>query len=285
MELGRVGVWLSSRLLGGAEAPEAVAEVDDLGYGALWIGSAPGDLELVERLLAGTPRIVVATGIVNVWTEPADVTAAAYARVSAAYPDRLLLGLGAGHKALVEAQTDQKYVRPYHKVVAYLDALDAADPPVPRQGRVLAALGPRMVELARDRSAGAHPYLVTPEHTHTARTLLGPGPLLAPEQKVVLEKDPARARTIARDFLSRYLAMPNYTNNWLRLGFTGDDLAGGGSDRLVDALVAWGDPATVLTRVAEHRQAGADHVCVQPLNGTSDFPLAELRELAGALRG
>lgn len=128
---------MSSRLLGGWDAVEAVAEVDDLGYGALWIGSAPGDLELVERLLAGTPRIVVATGIVNVWTEPADVTAAAYARVSAAYPDRLLLGLGAGHKALVEAQTDQKYVRPYHKVVAYLDALDAADPPVPRQGRVL----------------------------------------------------------------------------------------------------------------------------------------------------
>ncbi|MBO0871230.1 MAG: TIGR03620 family F420-dependent LLM class oxidoreductase [Micromonosporaceae bacterium] len=227
--------------------------------------------------------MAVATGIVNVWTEPAGTTAAAYARLSPAYPDRLLLGVGAGHKAMVEATTGQRYQRPYHKLVEYLDVLDGADPPVPAEGRALAALGPRVLGLARDRTAGAHPYLVTPEHTQQARAILGPAPLLAPEQTVVLATDPQRARAIGRATLQRYLALPNYTRNWQRLGFTEADIAGAGSDRLVDAMVAWGDAGAIADRVAQHHQAGADHVCVQVLTSTGGLPLAELRELAPAL--
>jgi probable F420-dependent oxidoreductase len=284
VNLGRVGVWTSSRLLDGPAAVEAAAQLEELGFGALWIGSASGDLKLVADLLGKTSRLVVATGIVNVWFEPAGPTAAAYARVAQTFPDRVLLGVGAGHKVSVEANTDQRYERPYEKLVAYLDELDAADPPVPVAGRALAALGPRVLGLARDRTAGAHPYLVTPEHTSRAREILGPGKLLAPEQKVVLATDPGRARAIARQTLGRYLALPNYTRNWLRLGFTEDDLAGGGSDRLVDAMVAWGGMDAILARIAEHHQAGADHVCVQALTDGQGFPVTALEQLAAALR-
>jgi probable F420-dependent oxidoreductase len=284
LDVGRVGVWTQSQLLNTPAAVEAAAQLDELGYGALWIGSSAGDLKLVAGLLQATSRIVVATGIVNVWFEPAGPTAAAYARVSRTYPDRLLLGIGAGHKSSVEAGTGQRYERPYEKLVSYLDELDTAHPPVPVDRRVLAALGPRVLQLARDRTAGAHPYLVTPEHTHRARDILGPGPLLAVEQKVVLETDPDKARTIARTRLTPYLALPNYTRNWLRLGFTEDDLAGSGSDRLVDALVAWGDIDAVVARVAEHHRAGASHVCIQALTDSPGFPVTTLEELAQAFR-
>ncbi len=283
VDVGRVGVWTTSRLLGDEAAIEATAELEELGYSALWIGAASGDLRLVTDVLAASSRLVVATGIVNVWTDPAGPTAEAYARVAADYPGRILLGIGAGHKASVES-TGQRYERPYQKLVTYLDELDAAQPPVPVDGRVLAALGPRVLKLSRDRTAGAHPYLVTPEHTRSAREILGPDALLAPEQKVVLETDPDRARTIVRDALARYLVLPNYTRNWLRLGFTEDDFAGGGSNRLVDAMAVWGDLDAIRARVAEHHQAGADHVCVQALTGESEFPLAPLTELAAALR-
>jgi probable F420-dependent oxidoreductase len=290
IEVGRVGVWLSSRLFGApnpdpALVADTAAQVEELGYGALWIGSATGDLKLVAGLLEATTRLVVATGIVNVWTEPAATTAAAYARLSRACPGRLLLGIGAGHKSSVEATTGQRYERPYHKLVEYLDVLDGADPPVPVDGRVLAALGPRVLGLARDRTAGAHPYLMTPEHSQQARAILGDAPLLAPEQTVVLATDPERARAVARATLRRYLALPNYTRNWQRLGFTDEDIAGEGSDRLVDALIAWGDAATIADRVTQQHRAGADHVCVQVLTSTGEFPLAELRELAPALLG
>lgn len=284
VDVGRVGVWTSSRLLTDRAAIEAAAQLDELGYGALWIGSAPGDLKLVSDLLATTTRMVIATGIVNVWFEPAASTAAAFAQVRRSHPDRVLLGIGAGHKSSVEAMTGQRYERPYQKLVSYLDELDAADPPVPVDHRVLAALGPRVLQLARDRTAGAHPYLVTPEHTHRAREILGPEALLAPEQTVVLETDPDQARSIARGMLTRYLTLPNYTRNWLRLGFTEDDLAGGGSDRLVDALVAWGDAEQVAARVAEHHQAGADHVCIQAITAAPGFPVTTLERLAAALR-
>ncbi|MBX6721979.1 MAG: LLM class F420-dependent oxidoreductase [Dactylosporangium sp.] len=284
VDVGRIGVWTSSRLLDGPAAVQAAAQLEELGYGALWIGSSAGDLRLVSDLLAATSRMVVATGIVNVWFDPAGPTAAAYARVARAHPDRLLLGIGAGHKSSVESVTGQRYERPYQKLVSYLDELDAADPPVPVDHRVLAALGPRVLRLARDRTAGAHPYLVTPEHTRRAREILGPGALLAPEQKVILETDPDRARRTARKVLAGYLALPNYTRNLLRLGFTEDDLTGGGSDRLVDALVAWGDTGAVVARVAEHHQAGADHVCIQALTETPGFPVTTLEVLAQALR-
>jgi probable F420-dependent oxidoreductase len=284
VEVGRVGVWTSSRLLDSPAAVEAVGQLGELGYGAVWLGSATGDLKLVADLLGVSSRLAVATGIVNVWFEPPGPTAAAYARLARAHPGRVLLGIGAGHKSSVEANTGQRYERPYEKLVSYLDDLDAADPPVPVEDRALAALGPRVLGLARDRTAGAHPYLVTPEHTHRAREILGPGKLLAPEQKVVLATDPDRARAIGRQTVGRYLTLPNYTRNWLRLGFTEDDLAGGGSDRLVDAMVAWGDLDQIRARIAEHHQAGADHVCVQALTDTPGFPVTVLAELATALR-
>jgi probable F420-dependent oxidoreductase len=281
VNLGRVGVWVSSRLLDSPAAVEAAAELDELGYGALWVGSAPGDLALVRSLLEATSRLVVATGIVNVWMSPPEATAAAYHEVATAFSDRLLLGIGIGHKPSTEAM-GQRYEKPYETLAGYLDALDAARVPV--AGRALAALGPRVLGLARDRSAGAHPYLVTPEHTQQAREILGSGALLAPEQTVVLETDPDRAREVARDTLSRYLVLPNYTRNWLRLGFTEDDLLNGGSDRLVDAMVAWGDEDAILSRIAAHHDAGADHVCVQLVTLEPRFPAAGLRRLADALR-
>jgi probable F420-dependent oxidoreductase len=281
VNVGRVGVWSTSSLWAGDDGREVADELDELGFGALWLGGAKGDLNLPETLLGATNRLVLATGIVNVWTEPAETTAAAYHRVAAKFPDRLLLGIGAGHKQMVERVTGQQYVRPYQKVVEYLDALDAAN--VPREGRAVAALGPKMVALAGQRSAGAHPYLVTPEHTHQAREILGDGPLLAPEQKVILETDPDKARAIARASLELYMGLSNYTNNWLRLGYTEDDLAGGGSDRLVDGLVAWGDMDTVLTRINQHHQAGADHVCIQVLTDDKGLPREQFRILADAL--
>jgi probable F420-dependent oxidoreductase len=290
LRVGRVGVWIRSNALlpgeesGDKEAAGAIEELEEFGYGTVWLGMADGDLSQVAWLLGRTRRIAVATGIVSIWAHPPEKTSAAYAGVSAKYPDRVLLGLGVSHHHLVEAM-GESYTRPYQKMVDYLDALDAAEPPVPAQGRALAALGPRMLRLAGSRSLGAHPYLVTPEHTRQAREILGDGPLLAPEQKVVLETDPAKAREIGRQSVSFYLGAPNYVHNLQRLGYTEDDLTGGGSDRLVDALVAWGDASAVLARVREHHEAGADHVAIQVLTPDGSLPRAEWQLLAEVLRG
>jgi probable F420-dependent oxidoreductase len=292
MDIGRVGIW-SGELRRHAErgtqgAAEAAAELEELGYGALFIpGSAGGDvLGAAGRLLGATRRAVVATGILNVWMhEPADV-AAGRAALAADHPERFLLGLGISHASIVDREREGRYRRPLSTMRAYLDALDGADPPVPAAGRVLAALGPRMLELARDRSAGAHPYFVPVEHTRAARAALGGGPLLAPEQAVLLETDAGRARERARSHLERYLALPNYTNNLLRHGLGEDDLRDGGSDRLVDAIVAWGDEEAIAARVRAHHQAGADHVCVQVVGLEGDaLPREEWRRLAPALSG
>ena len=290
VDLGRVGLWVRSTTwpTDPGALRDAAAEAERLGFGAVWLGGSAGDLVLPEAILDATDQLVVATGIVNVWTEPAGLASASYARVARRHADRFLLGLGAGHAENVEPVTGERYVQPLRKVRGYLDDLDAAQPPVPVDRRVLAALGPKVLALAGERAAGAHPYLVTPEHTRQAREILGPGPLLAPEQKVLLETDPQRARTAARAAVGFYLALPNYANNLLRLGFTADDLAGGGSDRLIDGLVAWGDVDTVLAKVAEHHAAGADHVCLQAINPTytdGGFPLPEWRELAAGLPG
>lgn len=282
--VGRIGVWCSSRIWpddAGAVA-EAATELEALGYQALWLGMSPaGTLEQPDMLLAATSALVVATGIVSVWDAPPDTVAAAYHRVAAAHPDRFLLGLGASHAHIVERGGGQ-YLHPYRKVAEFLDGLDAAVPPVPAGGRALAALGPRMLALAASRTAGAHPYLVTPEHTRQAREVLGDGPLLAPEQKAVLETDPARARELARGALHIYLQAPNYIANLLRLGFTEDDISQA-SDRLVDSLVVWGDETAIARRVAEHHAAGADHVCVQVVTGEPALPRSEWRTLAPAL--
>jgi probable F420-dependent oxidoreductase len=273
LELGRVGFWVTSRLFAddrGGEAARVAGELEEFGIPALWLGGASPDLELVSQLLEASHRLVVATGIVSVWAESAANLAANVARVASQHPDRFVLGLGVSHAPLVEG-SGQRYLRPYEKMVAYLDELDAATPPVPKERRVLAALGPRMLHLAAERAAGAHPYLVTPEHTRRARAILGSGPLLAPEQKVVLETDPGHAREIGRAVVARYLQLPNYTNSLRRLGFTDEDLAGTGSDALVDAMVAWGTPQDIEARVREHYDAGADHVAIQVLT-TPDSP-------------
>jgi probable F420-dependent oxidoreductase len=272
MDIGTLGVWDHASWFGDAAA---LAELERLGYGTVWLGgSPPADLSTTEPVLAASTSLVVATGIVNVWEAEPPVLAAAYRRVVAAHLDRFVLGLGISHAPLV----GDRYVKPYDKLVSYLDGLDEAGVPV--SGRVLAALGPKVLRLARDRTAGAHPYLTTPEHTAQAREILGDGKLLVPEQKVVLLKDPAEARALARQRLEMYLALPNYTNNWLRLGFTESDLADGGSDRLVDALVAWGDEEAIHERVQAHRDAGADQVALQVLN---EDKLTVLRTLAPAL--
>jgi probable F420-dependent oxidoreductase len=289
LELGLVGIW--SRELRfhrdkGAIAA-AAAELEELGYSALWVPDVGGDVAgAVEDLLAATERLMVVTGILNIWLHPADEVAGWRARVEQRWPGRFGLGLGASHKPVVEATLPGAYHRPLSKMRDYLDALDAAAPPVPEAARLLAALGPRMLELARERSAGAHPYLVTPDHTRWAREALGPGPILAPEQAVVLDADRAVALQRARAFVGDYLALPNYVNNLRRSGFSSLDFAGGGSDRLVDAVVVVGDEAMVAERVAAHRAAGADHVCIYVVGGAGDeLPLESWRRLAPALIG
>lgn len=289
IDVGRVGIWSPSQAWeGSGELEEAAAELEEIGYGALWLGSSRGDLELPARLLAGTGRLAVATAIVNIWTDPAAEVAARYADLEARAPNRLLIGLGSSHAPLVEP-AGFSYRRPLRRLGAYLDELDAGDPTIPAGRRVLGVLGPKALDLAARRSAGPHPYLVTPEYTRRARAQIGPDPLLAVEQKVVLETDPRRARQIGRARLAQYLRLPNYTNSFLRQGFAEADFERGGSDRLVDALVAWGDVATVLARVAEHHAAGANHVALQVLDSpdyrpTNPLPRGAWRLLAAALR-
>ena len=272
IELGKVGIWRHPSGL----TPEVVADVEALGYGAIWVGgSPPGDLGVVEHLLDTTDHIAVATGIVNVWKDDAATVGASYHRITARHPGRFLLGLGIGHP-----EATQEYQQPYAKLVSYLDELD--DLKVPAGGRVLAALGPKVLRLAAERAAGAHPYLVTPEHTRWARQVLGDGPLLAPEQKVVLETDPERARAIGRPRVQNpYLGLTNYLSNLRRLGWTDADFADGGSDALIDALAVHGDAAAIARGVTAHLDAGADHVAVQVLNPD---PLPALRALADQLQ-
>ena len=284
--LAGTGIWSSALRYGDeSAAAEAASELESLGYTAVWIPDIGGDLfGSIQNLMAATTTITVATGILNLWMHEPEVAAATAHELSVAHGNRLLMGIGVSHAPLIDMAEAGRYAKPLTRMREYLDGLDAAPHPVAVEDRVLAALGPKMLELARTRSAGAHPYLVTPEHTAVARAALGEGRLVAPEQAVVLETEPVRARELARAHLGGYIGLPNYANNWLRHGFTEDDLTDGGSDRLVDSLVVWGDEATIVARVQEHRDAGADHVCVQVL--TDDLsvpPMDEWRELAPAL--
>jgi probable F420-dependent oxidoreductase len=281
VELGRIGVWWSgSWQVDRGSSVEVAAELEAMGYGAIWStgGFEPGVSSRFERLLGSTTRIVVASGIVSIWAGAAQRVCSDVRQLDQAHPGRFLLGLGASHAAIVE-----NYAKPYSQMVRYLDSLDAANPGVAKERRVLAALGPRMLGLAAQRSAGAHPYFVPVEHTARARRVLGHGPVLAPEVTVVVDSDRAAARSLARRFAAGYLALPNYANNLGSLGFGDDELADGGSDRLVDAVVAIGDLDAVSERVREHLDAGADHVCIQVLTDGDGFPIEAYRLLADAL--
>ena len=285
--LNGIGIWSHHLRYGDPAAiADAAAELESLGYSALWIPDVGGDLfGPLENLLTSTNTVTIATGILNIWMHTPQDTAAEHARLVAAHGPRFLCGLGISHRPLIDHVNEPgTYQRPVATMAAYLDGLDAASTPLASDQRVLAALGPKMLELARTRTAGTHPYLVTPELTAKAREGVGAGKLVASEQAVVLDTDPTSARAIARQHLATYIGLPNYTNNWKRQGFTDDDLRDGGSDRLVDALVVWGDEDTIRTRVQAQRDAGADHVCVQVLTADPmSMPRAQWATLAAAL--
>jgi probable F420-dependent oxidoreductase len=291
MKLGPIGIWTAQfDYQPGTKAREAAVELEQLGFGAIWFPESAGRESLTHAalLLGATSRIVIATGIANIYARDPVTTAAGQNTLAEAYPGRFLLGLGVSHIPLVEQVRGHSYGKPIGSMRSYLDRMDRAPyravPPTVSPVRVLAALGPKMLRLAAEQASGAHSYFVPPEHTARAREILGSDRLLAVEQAVVLETDSTKAREIARAHTSRYLALPNYVNNLRRLGFGDADLEDGGSDRLVDAIVAWGDMSAVIDRVRAHQSAGADHVCVQALAAYPQaLPMPQWRELGPAL--
>jgi probable F420-dependent oxidoreductase len=288
--LGRIGVWLGSIALQPAgEERAAIARIEQLGYGAAWFGEGPTNREALSHaglLLGASERLMIATGIANIWARDATAAINGANTLNEAYGERFLLGLGVSHAPIVNSR-GHDYAKPLTAMRSYLEAIDeriytapAAEHPSPV---LLAALRPKMLELARERTAGAHPYFVPPSHTAKARATLGPVALLAPEQVVVLEGDATRAREIARRHVAGYLQLPNYVNNLRALGYHDGDFADGGSQRLVDAIVAWGDEETIAGRVREHLDSGADHVAIQAYSKSADAALAQLERLAPAL--
>ncbi|MCB8911619.1 LLM class F420-dependent oxidoreductase [Rhodococcus rhodochrous] len=278
--------WLSRKVR--EQALDAARELEELGYSRLWTsgGFQDGFPSVYGELLAATTTLELASGIISIWHADPETTAAAVADLESRYPGRFLLGVGTSHAPVVDARENTSYTKPYSRMVEYLDGLDAASTPVPTDRRVLAALGPRMLKLSAERAAGAHPYFVPPEHTAAAREALGSEPLLAPEVAVVLETDETVARGLAHEYMRGYLSLPNYSNNLRRLGYTDEDLAGGGSDGLMDVLIPWGDLDSVVAGIEKHYAAGADEVAIQVL--TADpftFPGEEYRQLASALLG
>ncbi len=292
MDIGKYGIWtFNLDLVPSAQSVEHVCELDELGFGAVWVPEAFGREAFTGAalLLRGGTDIVVATGIASIWGRDAMAAGAAHRTLAEAYPDRFLLGLGVSHQPMVEGVRGHDYSKPFSAMSSYLDGMDTAPflaaPASTELQRVLAALGPKMLGLARDRAAGAHPYFVPPEHTVRARATLGQGPLLAVEQAVVFETDPARAREVARTHTRIYTGLPNYVNNLRKLDptLTEEDFAHGGSDRLVDRIVAWGTMDTVLARVQAHLDAGADHVCMQVIEDSLDVPVGAWRDISSAL--
>ena len=292
LDIGPLGVWsFQLDVQPMAIAQKAAAELDDLGFGALWLPEAVAREPFANAalLLQATARMTVATGVASLHARTAMTMNAGWRTLSEAFPGRFLLGVGVSHQSVVTGVHQGQYGdKPYTAMVGYLDRMDAgvfwgaASPAAPQ--RVLAALGPRMLRLAAARGAGAHSYFVPVEHTAVARAALGGDALLAPAQTVVFETDPTVARQLARQFMTRYLALPNYTNNLRRLGWGDDDLDDGGSDQLVDAIVAWGSLDQIAARVQAHLDAGADHVCVQVQTGNVQYlPVAEWRELASII--
>jgi probable F420-dependent oxidoreductase len=288
--IGRVGVWLGSIGLAPAEEERAaIACIERLGYGAVWFGEAPTNREALSHaamLLGASERLIIATGIANIWARDATAAINGANTLNEAYQERFLLGLGVSHAPIVNARGHQ-YAKPLSAMRTYLEAIDdhtydARGPEHPSPV-LLAALRPKMLALARERTAGAHPYFVPPSHTAKARAILGPRPLLTPEQVVVLETEPTRAREIGRRHMATYLTLPNYVNNLRALGYDDADFADGGSERLVGAIVAWGDEEAIAVRVREHLDAGADHVAIQSYAADARAALAQLERLAPTL--
>ena len=273
MNLGQIGIWHSRNK---GDAGIIAREVERLGYGALWLGGSPS-VEQARVYVEATTTLPVITGILNVWQhDPADVARDTH-RLATDHPGRFLLGAGIGHP---EATSD--YKRPLKTMREFLDGLDAAVPPVPKEERVIAALGPKMLDLARDRTLGTHPYFIDVEHTRFARERVGPDALVAPEVAVVVEEDPETARKHAREYATLYLGLSNYTKNLLEFGYTQADIENGGSDRLIDAVIPHGSPEAIADAIRAHLEAGADHVCLQPL-GHGTEPLEDFASLAKAL--
>jgi probable F420-dependent oxidoreductase len=276
MTLGKFGIWTSYRSIGEENAGAAAKLIEELGFDVVWLGGSP-QVPALRPLLEATERIVAATGILNVWRSEPRQVASDFAALSADFPDRVLVGIGIGHP-----EATDRYAKPMSAMKAFLDGLDSADSPLPPKHRCLAALRPRMLGLSAERSLGAHSYFVPVEHTRVAREELGRGPLLAPELACVLDDDDTSGRAKAREYARLYLGLTNYTGNLLRVGFTDDDIADGGSNRLIDAVVPHGTPEQIAQIVDQHLDAGADHVCLQT-PGISGIPRSEWAALASAL--
>jgi probable F420-dependent oxidoreductase len=287
MKLKKLGVWAGTDALSAADMAAFAKRVEASGYGALWIPEAVGRevFSASSWLLANTTSLIVASGIANIYARDPVSAAAAQKGLNEQSGGRFLLGLGVSHVPLVEGVRQHQYGKPLATMRSYLQAMAKSPyksvPPSASPKIVLAALGPKMLELSAELADGAHPYNVTPKHTHEARAILGAGKLLCVEQAAILETNPAQARASARRFLSIYIGLPNYVNNWRRMGFGDDDFAGGGSDRLVDAVIVWGDEQTIRARIDEHWQAGADHVCIQAI-GPDTLPDEHLLDLLAA---
>jgi len=290
MQLGTLGVWYFTEMLSAAQAADAAQRIESLGYGAFWIPEAIGRHPFAHAawLLAKTERLIVATGIANIYARDAASTAAAQKTLAEQSGGRFLLGLGVSHRPMVEAVRGHVYASPIATMRAYLDRMEkapyAAVRPAEPPPTVLAALGPQMLKLAATRTQGAHPYFTTPEHTAMARKLMGPDAWLCVEQKVLLETDATKARQLARISAGMYLGLENYRNNWKRLGFADSDFENGGSDRFIDATIAWGDVPALQKRVRAHLDAGASHVCIQPIN-PSGQPVPDWRVLEALAPG
>jgi probable F420-dependent oxidoreductase len=288
-QLGRLGVWASMDGMTATAAAGFAQRVESWGYGALWLPESRGRnvLVLAGWLLANTKTLIIATGIANIYARDPQATASGQQALAEQSGGRFLLGLGVSHVPLVEGLRGHTYGKPVETMRDYVEALRrasyAAPPPAEMPKMVIAALGPNMLALAGSHADGAHPYLVSPAHTREARRILGPGKLLCPEQTVLADTDPTRARRIGRAWLGRYLEMVNYRNNLVRLGFTTSDFGSGGSDRLVDTMIAWGDTASIRRRIDEHWAAGADHVCIQALNPDETTPALPDERLLAAL--
>ena len=277
MNLGKLGVWYFTDAMSSVDAAKTAQRIEALGYSALWIPETVGRHPLAHAawLLSQTSDLVVATGIASIYHREPGVSLAAQNTLAEQSGDRFLLGLGVSHAPMVEGVRGLNYGKPLSTMRDYLAKMDAspytATPPATKPPRVIAALGPKMLELARDQCDGAHPYFSSPAHTAFARDILGPEKWLCVEQKVILETDPSRARELARDVAKIYIGLPNYRNNWLRMGMDEADFENGGSDKFIDATFAWGSASTIKARLQEHYDAGASHVCIQPVNPNGQF--------------